>query len=256
MFGHLLRPRWLALHLGVAALVVLMVNLGFWQLRRLDERRDFNREVSSRTERAPVPLADVPLDGADSDSSAEWSVVTASGVYIGSEAVTVVNRSQNGAAGVMSVVPLLVAPGEIVLVNRGFVPLGTEVPDAPAGRVDIVAYLRQPQTRSGVAPADTDDPSNTEFQRYDVELIAASIDPVARDGADVLPLYLQLAAENPDDGNDLPDPATMPVLDEGPHLSYAVQWYFFSLCALAGWGTVVGREIRDARRRTRSAASA
>ena len=255
MFGHLLRPRWLALHLGVAALVVLMVNLGFWQLRRLEERREFNREVASRTERAPVPLESVPLGDATDASTAEWSVVTASGTYIASEAVIVVNRSQNGAAGVMSVVPLVTDAGDIVLVNRGFVPLGTTVPAAPDGRVDVVGYLRMPQVRSGVAPADTDDPANTEFQRYDVPLIADSIDDASRDGAAVLPIYVQLATETPDDGDDLPDPATMPVLDEGPHLSYAVQWYFFSLCAVAGWVTVVGREIRDARRRTRSAAS-
>ena len=30
----LLRPRWLLSHLLVALLVVTMINLGFWQLRR------------------------------------------------------------------------------------------------------------------------------------------------------------------------------------------------------------------------------
>lgn len=256
MFSHLLRPRWLALHLGITTLVAVMINLGFWQLRRLDERREFNREVASRTEQPPAPLESLSLDDASDTDSVEWRVVTVTGSYIGTEAVTVVNRSQNGAAGVMSVVPLATDTGRIVLVNRGFVPLGTAVPAAPNGTVEVVGYLRQTQRRSGVAPADSDDPSNIEFQRYDVELISASIDPAASAGASVLPMYLQLAAERPDDGNGLPDPATMPVLDEGPHLSYAVQWYFFSLCALTGWVVVVGREIRDARRRTRSAASA
>lgn len=250
MFGHLLRPRWIALHVGVAALVVLMVNLGFWQLRRLDERRDFNREVSTRSEQSPVPLADIVLgDGA------EWRTVSVTGTYLTAEAVTVVNRSQNGSAGVMSVVPLRTTDGRIVLVNRGFVPLGTDVPTAPSGEIDVVGYLRSSQTRSGVELGDSLDPSNTEFQRYDVDLIAASIDPAARSGDEVSTMYVQLAGETPDDGVDLPDPATMPVLDEGPHLSYAVQWYFFSLCALAGWAVVVGREIRDARDRTRSPAS-
>ena len=34
-----LRPKWILSHLFVVALVVLMINLGFWQLRRLDQRR-------------------------------------------------------------------------------------------------------------------------------------------------------------------------------------------------------------------------
>jgi len=251
MYRRLLRPRWLALHVGIAALVVAMVNLGFWQLRRLDEKRDFNEVVSARSQQPPVPLDDVTTD-----AGAEWSVVTVTGTYVPTEAVTVVNRSQNGAAGVMSVVPLRISAGAIVLVNRGFVPLGTEVPDAPAGEVTVVGHLRSPQERSGVAPADSDDPATTEFQRYDIALIAASIDPAVRGDADVLPMYVQRVAETPDDGEDLPDPATMPVLDEGPHLSYAAQWFFFSLCAASGWVVVVGREIRDDRRRTRAPASA
>ena len=55
----LLRPRWLLSHLLVVLLVVTMVSLGFWQLRRLDEKRDRNALIESRMEQPIVPVEDV-----------------------------------------------------------------------------------------------------------------------------------------------------------------------------------------------------
>jgi cytochrome oxidase assembly protein ShyY1 len=39
----------------------------------------------------------------------------------------------------------------------------------------------------------------------------------------------------------------IPVLDDGPHRSYAVQWFFFAAIALGGAGAVVWRERREGR---------
>ena len=51
-----LRPWWVVSHVLVLALLVLMVNLGFWQLRRLEERRDLNALQAERTATAVVPV--------------------------------------------------------------------------------------------------------------------------------------------------------------------------------------------------------
>ena len=42
MYRFLFSPRWLGFHLLVIVGIVTMVSLGFWQLRRLDERKAFN----------------------------------------------------------------------------------------------------------------------------------------------------------------------------------------------------------------------
>ena len=42
------RPKWIVRHVAVAALVVTMILLGFWQLRRLDEKRDHKALVEAR----------------------------------------------------------------------------------------------------------------------------------------------------------------------------------------------------------------
>ena len=53
-------PGWVASHLFVAAMVVLMVNLGFWQLRRLDERQVDNAAIASSMSLTPVDIAETP----------------------------------------------------------------------------------------------------------------------------------------------------------------------------------------------------
>ena len=67
----LLRPRWLLSHLFVVALVVAMVGLGFWQLRRLDEKRDRNELIESRREQPVVPVGALLAPGPGGTGSEE-----------------------------------------------------------------------------------------------------------------------------------------------------------------------------------------
>ena len=57
MYRFLLRPKWIAFHLLCLGRVVLHdLWLGSWQLRRLDERKEFNAEVVARSEQPPVTI--------------------------------------------------------------------------------------------------------------------------------------------------------------------------------------------------------
>ena len=49
MIRRLLTPRWIVVHLGVLALIVLMVNLAFWQLSRLDQKKSFNATLTAHS---------------------------------------------------------------------------------------------------------------------------------------------------------------------------------------------------------------
>ena len=146
MYRFLFSPRWLGFHLLVIVGIVTMVNLGFWQLRRLDERKAFNAQVSERIADPPAPLDDVLAAGADPDS-VEWRSVTARGTYLPAEQFLVVNRSQDGIGGTMVVTPLQLADGRVLLVERGFMPGTTPPPAAPAGTVDVVGRLRPSEER-------------------------------------------------------------------------------------------------------------
>ena len=114
------RPAWILSHLFVLALVVLMVNLGFWQLRRLDERKAFNATVRDNATAAPTPL---PPDVTPADVDAlEWRPVTVEGRFRQDADVLVANRVLDGQPGYWIVTLLDPADGSApVAVVRGFV---------------------------------------------------------------------------------------------------------------------------------------
>lgn len=240
MVRRLFTPKWIAIHLAVLVLVATMVNLGLWQLRRLDEKRTFNALVMDRTRE---PVADVeslwPSNPTDPNTVSEWRRLRATGTYLASQSVTVINRSQDGVAGYDSVVPLLLDDGRTVLVNRGFVPLATAQPAPPEGTVTITGFMRQTQKRSALGAIDSTDVTSTEFQRFDVPLISKRL------SGEVLPFFVQVITEDPRPPGQWPSPVRLPELSEGPHLSYAFQWFFFCLVALTAWGVVIRRRLAE-----------
>ncbi len=240
MYRFLFTPRWLAFHALVVLAIVAMVNLGFWQLRRLDERRAFNAAVSSRVDLPPQPLDDVLLAGAD-PHDIEWRSVTASGRYLPAEQLVVVNRSQGGVAGDLVVTPMALDDGRILLVERGLQPLGQTSAAAPAGEVDIVGRLRPSQTRHTGGLSDPATGELTQAQRVDIPRLAPQLP------GPVVPMYVELVASTPAEASPAPIPLSLPELTEGPHLSYAVQWFTFSLAVVVGWVLAVRKSLKARR---------
>lgn len=241
MYRFLLRPRWLAFHALVLVGVIVMVNLGFWQLRRLDERREFNAEVAESIDQDPVPLLTL-ADDPDLDlDETEWSQVTTTGTYL-AEQIVVFNRSQGGVAGDNVLTPLVLDDGRIVLVNRGFVPLGQDVPPPPPEEVEVLGRIRPSQSRQRGELTDSGGGPVTEVRRVEIERIAPQLP------GDVLPIYLDLIASRPPMTAQDPAPVPAPELDEGPHLSYAAQWFIFALSVIVGWVLAVRKSTRTHRR--------
>jgi cytochrome oxidase assembly protein ShyY1 len=234
---RLFAPRWILVHVSVALLILLMVNLGFWQLNRLDAKKIRNESISAQIQRPAVDLSTAPTFDA---LGPEWSKVVLKGEYSSKDAITIINRSLDGAAGYNSALPFITTNGQVVLVNRGFVPLATSNPPAPSGTLQILGYVRQTQKRSAVGAIDSSSPDSTEFQRFDLSVIANATDTrlLTND-------YVQLIAENPATKESWPTPVALPTLDEGSHLSYAFQWFFFTATALTGWIYVVRKKLRE-----------
>jgi cytochrome oxidase assembly protein ShyY1 len=235
MYRFLLKPRWIAFTLLCVVAVVTMVNLSLWQLRRLHEREAFNELVRTNADQDVAPIADVLTPGADPDDI-EWRRVSVTGTYLADQQVIEVNRSQDGEAGFNVIDGLRPDDGDgtVLIVNRGFVP-GTEpAPPAPDGTVTIIGQLRRTETRTLGAPSDASGVVLTEVNRIDAPKISAHL------GGDVEPMYVQLLTSTPAEGR-YPANVAPPVLDDGPHLSYTIQWLIFSLCVIVGWVFAVRR---------------
>lgn len=244
MYGFLLRPKWLAFHILVFGSVALMISLGFWQLRRLDERKEFNALVTERIDQPPVPLDSI-LDDVESDPSAyEWRQVTMSGTWLPGQVIWF-NRTQDGATGDNVLTALDGSDGTdgtTVIVNRGFVSVAEVVTDPPTGEVRVLGRIRTSQEHQRGGLTDSTTGPLTEIRRVDVARLAPQLP------GDVAPFYLDLVDSIPPIAETAPLPTPLPTLDEGPHLSYAVQWFIFSIAVIVGWVLAIRKSLATRRR--------
>lgn len=222
----------LAFHVVCIAAVVAMVNLSMWQFHRLDQRRLFNSRVENRTDLA---LIDLSRDPVEDPNAMEWRRVGVTGTYRPDEQVLILNRSQGGRAGVNVVTPLETVSGSVVLVVRGFLPLDRAVPSPPSGPVTIVGTARQSDVERTGTPT-TGSGRVGEFFRLDIDRIDQQVE------GNLLPIAIYALASDPLDDSSL-ETVAAPVLSEGPHLSYAIQWLIFSAAVIVGWVLAIRRTI-------------
>jgi len=252
-FSFLLRPKWIAFHLLVFGSIALMIWLAFWQLDRLDQRRAFNDLVTEQIDQPPAPLDELLAQAGDDPPSIEWRQTIVTGRYL-SDQIVWFNRSQDGVAG-DNVLTALVTETDsdpvTVVVNRGFVTLGADLPAAPTGEIELLARVRVPQQRQRGELTDASDAGAavTEVRRIDLDQLSAQLP------GELAPVYLDLVDAIPALGPSDPVPVPPPTLDEGPHLSYAAQWFIFSVCVLVGWVLAVRRSVRSRQRDALTAAA-
>lgn len=182
--------------LTVSIVIALVcVRLGVWQIARLHQRRAANAVIAAR-EAAPV----LAVTGAESLDSVQWRRVRATGTYDYAREKVWSGRTFQGVPGVVLLTPLKVPGGE-VWVNRGWVPS----PDA--------AQVDQSRWRE----ADTATVAGLAMAHEGLSYVVDDSTP-AKDRA--------------------PEPTIqrwpLPVLSDGPHLSYVIQWFSFAAIILGG----------------------
>ena len=233
MYSFLVKPKWIGFHLLCIAAIVVMINLAFWQLRRLDERQTLNDRVAANSVATVVPLDDVSL--ADPDA-VEYRRVELSGTYVGPQ-FEMVNLTQNGTTGSDPINALLLADGTLVIVNRGFLPFNASLVAPSDGEVELLGRLRRSQSGGTDQRADDETPELILIRRIDLTQMGEQFDqPVAR-------MYIELIESIPSDSPELL-PVPLPESSDGPHLSYTIQWFIFSACVAAGWVLAVRKTAR------------
>lgn len=241
-----LRPRWILSHVLILVLIVTMVNLGFWQLRRLHEKKSHNATVE-KNEAFPVAPIESLLQANDPTSRGgdlAFRRTSATGTYDTANEVIVRARSLNERPGVWVASPLRLADGTGVIVVRGFLPSqGTleAVPagaEPPSGTVTVQGLVQETQTRGLIGPTDPSGVRLGDIARVDVERLQQQV-PYR-----LYPVWLQLTSSSPAQSGTEPEVLPPPTLDEGPHFSYAVQWFIFSTIAVIGYPLILRRSAR------------
>jgi cytochrome oxidase assembly protein ShyY1 len=239
----LLSRRWAGFTVFVLILAYGTWWLGQWQFDRLEDRKASNQIVRTNEHAAPVPVSDVLAPGEKVAEKDEWRRVTATGTYAVDDTIIWRYRTPDKAKGVDVVVPLVLADGTAVLVDRGWLQTESQdefedLPAPPSGEVTITGWVRADGTGDSTAIAQVDGYHATRA------LSSSEVDEVVDE--DLVTGWLHLDTESPEPATQLRE-ADLPELDNGPHFFYGLQWWFFGVLAVAGFFYLMYDERRTQR---------
>jgi cytochrome oxidase assembly protein ShyY1 len=245
VLGILRQRRWIGFTLLTLTFLLLFIRLGIWQLSRLHERRSSNAIISANLAAPPASYPDIVAGAAGAavpvvTTALEWRQVEITGRWDAAHQVLLRNRTFESVDGYEVITPLQPASGPALLVDRGWVEQGSTSqapktnPVPQGGLVTVIAWLRPswPAHPSSGLPAG-------QVLAIDAHSIGQQLPYPILDG------YAILEKEDPAIAGS-PTLLPGPVVDDGPHLSYAVQWFLFGGVAIVGWWIFVSREADEA----------
>lgn len=208
-----------------ASLALLFTALGVWQIERLQWKRDLIERVERRLAAPPVPLPPRSQWGRLDPREWEYRRVRAAGWFDHSRATLVDALTERG-AGNWLIVPLMTADGP-VLVNRGFVPKGWQVPRSPTDELGstITGLFRLSEPNGRALRAN--DPAADRWYSRDVAAIAAS-----RGLKGAAPFFIDADASA--NGGGYPVGGLTIVRFRNAHLLYALTWFGLAILSLVG----------------------
>ena len=221
------RARTVAFCMALAVAFAGFVSLGVWQVQRMHWKHALIARVEARVDAAPVAPPAREAWAAVTAASDEYRRVELNGRFLPvpetrTQAVTALG------AGHWVLAPLRTDAGEIVLVNRGFVPTGEDAAPPPTGAVRIEGLLRVSEPAGGFLRNNA--PAQERWYSRDVAAIAQAR---GLPGAAVAPFFV--------DAVRVPGAAGWPrggltvVTFRDSHLTYALTWFGMALLtAVAG----------------------
>jgi cytochrome oxidase assembly protein ShyY1 len=230
--------RWLGILALTVAFALACIALGQWQFARRTEAQAAIAVLDSNYSQPALPVAAVLNSPTNADRSLKWTPVRLTGRYLADRVVYVRTRIGEGGIGFEQLVPFLDDSGTVLVIDRGWVAADgantnpVEPPAIPNVSVTVVARLMPTeQTIPG-----RDAPAG-QIATIHVPSIAGRLNNPTFEA-----WYGRVDSETP---------ATVtgarweePILDEGPHLSYALQWYVFALMGFIGYGWALRQEAR------------
>ena len=217
--GRRFRPTFWATLTTLVAVTVL-VSLGFWQLERLDWKRDLIARLEALAALPPQPL---PAD-LSQVTGLEFLPVRVEGEFLHDREMYFASRTRNKKVGLHVVTPFVMTDGRGLLVDRGWVAIDRREPASRAegqleGLVEVTGQLRFGGWKGMELFRPANDPANRLYNWAD---LPAMLDQAGLERP-VDQLYLQAGPSGP------PPPAPAGQLSgvglANNHLEYALTWF-------------------------------
>lgn len=232
-----------SLGFGIFTLVMVAIftGLGVWQLQRRAEKHALIAALDARLTTAPVPLPPASdwskLTPRDDEFrrvsfTATYETRLDAMVYSSGSAI----RPDISGPGTWAFIPALLASGETVAINAGFVPntmQDRDVQDRAVARlvtgkpVEMTGYIRFPEA-AGILTPNVEQSKRLWFARDHVAMAQAF------GWKNVAPFYIDLESPVPPSGIPKPGPLQVQLRDE--HMQYAITWFTLAFAVVIAFG--------------------
>ena len=235
------------LKLTIATLigVSLLVGLGVWQLQRLEWKEGIIARIEARIEREPMSL-ERALDIVRRYPNPDYFPVRVEGRFHHDRERYLYALSLEGEPGWHVITPLETVGGEVVLVDRGFVPEAMRDPvTRTQGQVEevgaVTGLIRSPETPGIFIPEN--EPDRNQWFSRDLTAMGRSMFP----GGTVEPIPFFLEARKSDVPGGLPLGGQTRLTLTNNHLQYALTWFCLAVVLVVVYAAYMWGALRGPR---------
>lgn len=229
--------------LGATLLGILLIYAciqgALWQFDRHETRHAKNELIRQNVSLPAVSESELQRL---SKSDVAWRKISLVGNFIPEKEILIRNRYHEGKYGFGVVTLFSSQAGKSYWVDRGWVIAGKDAQTAPEvvptdnSLVEIQARVRVEGIESQVQGSVFAVPGNTnqqKLQKWDSDQLVETEQ-----------VYLDLISAS--DSRITPEvPTALPIIGDGPHLAYSLQWIIFALLVVLAWILVVREERRS-----------
>jgi surfeit locus 1 family protein len=227
----------LRLTIATAVGVTVLIGLGVWQLQRLEWKETIIDRIEARTEKRPLTLEQALALVAERPNPSYFPVHVEGRFHHNRERYLYA-LSLEGEPGWHVITPLEMVRGNVVLVDRGFVPEALRDPATrPQGQIQevvgVTGLIRTPEKPSLFVP--DNNPGKNQWFSRDLAAMSRSMFPGAT--VQVAPFFLE--AEESDVPGGWPRGGQTRLTLTNNHLQYALTWFGLAAALVIIYGVYV-----------------
>lgn len=217
--------------------VIILLGLGTWQVMRGEEKNTLIAHVEQELASTPYDLSVKMPQTPEEWAEMHYKPVRMTGVWMPLRVFRLAPRSFAGQTGYQWIIPFRLENGQVILVNRGFVPDNMSLVPPHDGEIHTVhgvAYMPKTE-KPRFVPENR--PAKGEWVWLDIVAMAHEVG--VKETAPVVVYENRIS-----DKNSYPIGGQVPLPFHNRHRQYAVTWYCLALALMGVWIMASGKKTK------------